>query len=53
MAQLFRTLKRRFGIFAPRVAVRPHLPWYWRWLGYIALGGLVIGVALTTYDYGM
>jgi hypothetical protein len=53
MAQFFRTLKRRFGIFAPRVAVRAHLPWYWRWLGYIVLGGLVIGVGWTTYDYGM
>jgi len=53
MAQLFRTLKRRFGIFAPRVAVRAHLPWYWRWVGYIALSGLVIGVGWTTYDYGM
>jgi hypothetical protein len=53
MAQVLRTLKRRFGIFAPRVAVRAHLPWYWRWLGYITLGGLVVGVGLTTYDYGM
>ncbi len=53
MAQVLRTLKRRFGIFAPRVAVRAHLPWYWRWLGYITLGGLVIGVGWTTYAYGM
>ena len=53
MAQVLRTLKRRFGIFAPRVAVRAHLPWYWRWLGYIALGGLVVGVGWATYDYGM
>jgi len=53
MAQLFRTLKRRFGIFAPRVAVRAHMPWYWRWLGYLALGALVVGIGWTTYDYGM
>jgi len=53
MAQLIRTIKRRFGIFAPRVAVRAHMPWYWRWLGYIALGGIVIAVGWTTYDYGM
>jgi hypothetical protein len=53
MAQFFRTVKRRFGIFAPRVAVRPHLPWYWRWLGYIALGGAVVGIGWATYDYGM
>ena len=53
MAQVLRTLKRRFGIFAPRVAVRAHLPWYWRWLGYITLGALVVGIGWTTYDYGM
>ena len=53
MAQVLRTLKRRFGIFAPRVAVRAHLPWYWRWLGYITLGARVVGIGWTTYDYGM
>jgi len=53
MAQVLRTLKRRFGIFAPRVAVRAHLPWYWRWLGYITLGAIVVGIGWTTYDYGM
>ena len=53
MAQLIRTIKRRFGIFAPRVAVRAHMPWYWRWLGYITLGAVVIAVGWTTYDYGM
>jgi len=53
MAQLIRTIKRRFGIFAPRVAVRAHMPWYWRWLGYITLGAIVIAVGWTTYDYGM
>ena len=53
MAQLIRALQRRFGITAPRVAVRTHVAWYWRWLGYLALGGLVFGVGWTTYDYGM
>src|SRR3970040_1874623 len=53
MAQLIRTLRRSFGIFAPRVAVRAHVPWYWRWLGYITLGGLMVGVGWTTYEYGM
>ena len=53
MAQLIRTLRRRFGIFAPRVAVRPHVPWYWRWIGFITLGGLVVWVGWTTYEYGM
>ncbi|MBI3043952.1 MAG: hypothetical protein HYY78_14125 [Betaproteobacteria bacterium] len=53
MAQFFRMLRRRFGISAPRVAVRAHIAWYWRWLGYIALGAIVVGVGWTTYDYGM
>ncbi|TWO79752.1 hypothetical protein [Denitratisoma oestradiolicum] len=27
---MFRWLRRRFGVAAPRVAVRVQLPWYWR-----------------------
>lgn len=53
MAQFFRTLQRKFGITAPRVTVQAHFPWYWRWLGYVALGALVVGVGWTTYDVGM
>ena len=53
MAQFIRTLRRRFGIFAPRVVVRAHVPWYWRWLGYVTIGALVVGVGWTTYEYGM
>lgn len=46
-------MQRKFGISAPRVSVRAHVPWYWRWLGYIALGAAVVGIGWTTYDYGM
>lgn len=53
MAQFIRTLQRKFGISAPRVAVHTHVAWYWRWLGYVALGALVVGVGWTTYDFGM
>ena len=53
MAHFIRTLQRKFGISAPRVAVRTHIAWYWRWLGYVALGAFVVGVGWTTYDYGM
>ena len=53
MAQLFRALRRKFGIAAPRVSVQTHVAWYWRWLGIIALGAFVVGVGWTTYDYGM
>lgn len=27
-----RRIRRKFGISAPRVAVRTHIAWYWRWL---------------------
>ena len=53
MTQLFRTLRRKFGIAAPRVSVQTHVAWYWRWLGIIALGAFVVGVGWTTYDKGM
>ena len=53
MAQFLRTLQRKFGISAPRLSIRTHIAWYWRWLGYIVLGALVVGVGWTTYDYGM
>jgi len=53
MTQLFRSLRRKFGIAAPRVSVQTHVAWYWRWLGIIALGAFVVGVGWTTYDYGM
>ena len=49
---VIRGLKRRFGIAAPRVAVRTHAPWYLRWgLMAIAIAG-VLGVAWVTYDTG-
>jgi len=53
MKQPFRALRRKFGISASRVSVQTHVAWYWRWLGIIVLGAFVVGVGLTTYDYGM
>jgi hypothetical protein len=50
---MLRTLKRRFGIAAPRVAVHTHLPWHLRLLGF-ALGGiLVILLAWVMYESGL
>ncbi len=47
-----KSLMRRFGAQAPRVAVRPHVPWYVRWLG-MACGGVVAGGLLwAAYHYG-
>jgi hypothetical protein len=53
MRQLLRALQRKFGISAPRMAVRTHVAWYWRWSGFVALGALVAGIGWATYDYGM
>ena len=49
---LIRAIKRRFGIAAPRVAIHTHVPWYWRWLSFAAVAGVVIGVGWLTYDLG-
>lgn len=53
MKRALRTFARRFGIDAPRLAVRPHMPWYWRWVGMLALTGVVVGVGWFTYDFGL
>jgi hypothetical protein len=49
---LIRTIKRRFGIAAPRVAIHTHVPWYWRWLSMAIFAGAVVGVGWLTYDLG-
>lgn len=53
MKRTLKTLVRRFGIDAPRLAIRAHMPWYWRWSGVVAGGMLVAGVAWFTYDFGL
>ena len=53
MARILRFLRGRFGISARRVSVTAHVPWYWRWLGLVLLGLLVVGVGWATYDFGM
>ena len=51
MASL-RKWRQRFGINAPRVAVRSHIPWYWRWVGVAVLLGLAAASAAWIYDAG-
>lgn len=48
-----RTLKRRFGITAPRVAVHTQLPWHWRALTFVSVGVALAGIAWLTYDFGL
>ncbi len=47
-----RRLRGRFGISAPRVAVRTHVPWYWRALVAVALLSVSFAVAGWVYDAG-
>ena len=42
----------RFGIAAPRMAVRPQLPWLLRWIGVAVLLVLGVGLADQVYDAG-
>ncbi|MCX7165460.1 MAG: hypothetical protein NTV11_04190 [Rhodocyclales bacterium] len=52
LALTLRRLRGRFGISAPRVAVRTHLPWYWRALSVIVLAGASLALAGWIYDAG-
>ncbi len=49
-------LRQRFGITAPKVAVRLQTPWYLRWLGIVALlaagGVLAFGIYDVTVGFG-
>lgn len=53
MRRTLKSIVRRFGIDAPHLAVRPHMPWYWRWSGVFVGGMLVAGIAWFTYDFGL
>jgi hypothetical protein len=50
---MLRTLKRRFGIAAPRVAVHTHLPWHLRVLGFALAASLVVLLAWVMYESGL
>jgi Family of unknown function (DUF6776) len=49
MVRGLRKLRKRFGITAPRVAVRTEVPWHLRWLGVAII--LAIGTALAFWMY--
>ena len=52
LAVTLRRLRSRFGISAPKVAVRTHIPWYWRALATIAILSVSIALAGWVYDAG-
>ena len=52
MAKRFAKLRQRFGIAAPRVSVRTHVPWYLRWLGIAVMLAFSAALAAWMYDAG-
>ncbi len=50
--EIIKRIKRKFGIFAPRVAVRPHVPWYLRWLIIVIFATLVLALSWLMFDAG-
>lgn len=52
MAKRFSKLRQRFGISAPKVSVRTHVPWYLRWLGLAVLLAFSATLAAWMYDAG-
>lgn len=49
----FRDFKRRFSISAPRLSVRPHIPWYVRWALLLPVLLLIVAVVWWAYDSGL
>ena len=49
---MLRRLKKRFGATAPRVAVRPHLPWHLRGVAVAVLVILAVVAGWWVYDAG-
>ncbi len=47
---MWRHAKRRFGISAPKLAVRPHIPWYLRWS--LTVPFVLASLALAWWAYG-
>ncbi|GAB1392179.1 hypothetical protein MASR1M60_03420 [Rhodocyclaceae bacterium] len=52
LAIKLRRLRGRFGITAPQLAIRPHLPWHAKLLVLAVLAGLVVATITWIYDAG-
>lgn len=50
--EIIKSIKRKFGVFAPQVAVRPHVPWYLRWLVIVVLATLLVLLSWIMFDAG-
>lgn len=45
-----RRLRRRFGIGAPKLAIRTHVAWYWQVLALVAILSVSLSFAMWVYD---
>jgi len=52
-ALTLRKLRGHFGISAPKMAVRTHVPWYWRALGMTVIIASALALSGWIYDAGM
>jgi hypothetical protein len=52
MLRLLKRIRGRFGISAPKMTVRTHVAWYWRWLGMVAALAVSLVIAAWLYDAG-
>jgi Family of unknown function (DUF6776) len=52
MSKLEKYFHQRFGIAAPKMTVKTHLAWYWRWLGMLVFLSLSLALAAWMYDVG-
>jgi hypothetical protein len=49
---MLRRLRGRFGIAAPQVLVRTHIPWHLRVTGVASILALVVAIAVVSFDAG-
>lgn len=52
IALILRRLRNRFGIAAPQVLVRTHIPWHLRVTGVVSILVLVAAIAIVSFDAG-
>jgi len=52
MLRLIKRIRGRFGISAPKMTVRTHVAWHWRWLGMVAALAVSLVIAAWLYDAG-
>lgn len=52
LALILRRLRGKFGIFAPQVAVRTHVPWRLRIFAVTVILVAILGLAFWVFDFG-